>query len=293
MSCSLLEKNDWLDNNLQSATPKVFFGLTAIIGGSLVVYEYMMENTVCKIETDKSLQLMMKMLQITGIFITLLSIIMLVMTFTSNVSFSGTFLKFGVILTLLAAIFVLALVVGIDIEMTKLKCEFNDQLWIPVGVFLVMALLLAYYTFKSDVSIAIPEQEVDWSQVSSNAALIEKIGQQQARKCGLELDEGESLQTFAYYLKKRRQLFENKTNVFSRLWKKDEPLPKDKIPNIIKMNSEMKENLKTISQLQQFNLKKKTPAPNAKKEQGIIDAAVSSVANIFSPSTSATEATAE
>lgn len=239
MSCSLITKEDWLDNNFSSHTSKFIFILMAVLGGVLLYFQIKLQEN-CN-QTDTSLPILFRILQFTSIFILILSLIMLVVAWKTSIDFSGSLLKFGVIIIILTTLLILALTIGISIELNKLNCTMDNYMWIPVGIMVFISIILGYYAFKTQVSFTniSSDKDIRWENVSMNADLIEKIGQTQAKQCNIKLEEGESVASFNNYLKERQDKFKSENNFFTRTFKSPPKLPGDKIPNIIKMNHRM------------------------------------------------------
>lgn len=252
MSCPLILKADWLEySNGSAILSKIVYVALALAGIALFAFELNIEsklNATCS--NSDSLKLMLRILQIIAILLIVLPIIFFFLDYASTgLSFVPPWMvNAGIGFTAIISLIVVILIAAIQIEIGK-KCPgaFPVQIWIPGALVALASFAITIYRWRSTSSIKIPKHNVNWQQVSQNARLIESIGKKQARQCGIKLEQGASVASLQFYLKQRQQEFNNSTNAFSRLFKRPDQLPKDKIPNIIKMYTRFEDDFNSQS----------------------------------------------
>lgn len=267
MSCPLLTQNDWLENRSSSGS-KIVYILIVVIGISLLSFQLFMEKS-CKNIDNKSLKRMFRLLQISSIITIIVPLVLLLVGWNmpqENLSQIDWFSpnrqppRFPIVFVSLVflsllSLLIAGLVTGIQIELSKSSCNspYFKYVWIPVGILIILTIGIGIYRYKSNTRISIPKEQVDWTNVRSNINLLESIGRKQARECGASIPEGGSTVAFKNYLNNRDKEFRQNTNAFTRLFKKPQALPKDRIPNIYKMYHQLEQEINSINLVRGFN----------------------------------------
>lgn len=240
-SCNLIYKDDWLENaNFSSLLTKIVYFVIMALGGGLLYSEISTEVALknCGV-ISSSLSIMLRSLQIISILMIAIPTFFFVLDSISAAKASPSipYVLIGIFIMCILSLVVIGLTAGIQVEISKLKCSytFNLLIWIPVAILSLLTIGLALYRYNSNSSFDIAKQKINWQNIRANAALIEEIGKNQANKCGIVVQEGDSIEAFQHYLEIRAREFRENTNAFSRLLQSPEKLPEDKIPNIVKM----------------------------------------------------------
>ena len=241
-SCQLLTQNDWLENRSSSGS-KMVYVMIIVIGISLLTFQIIIEKSC--LTPSIALSRMHRLLQIASIITIVVPAALLVVDFAgmnnNNVAKFPTVL-ISIVSLASISLLIVGLLAGIEIEHKKCSTvEFPVYAWIPVCLLVLLTISMSVYRYKSNSKISIPKQQIDWSKVKQNAKLIESIGQKQARACGIEIEQGASILALKHYISNRDKEFRSQTNPFTRLFKRPDTLPKDRIPNIIKMYNQLEE----------------------------------------------------
>lgn len=243
MSCSLLKDGDWLDAKSDSDIPiKIMYMLLALLGGIILGYEIYMESQHSSCE-NKALSNMFRILSTLCIVLVIVPIVILA-TFGKTESNSAILIIALGALALIALV-ILALVIAISIEypncntragIASTNVVFPNTIWFPVGALILVTIGTILYKYKTrgDSKINV-YSDIDWANMRANGAIIEELGQYQGDVCKVDIPEGASTAALQNYLTIREEEFYANLNPFTRKFKKPKPLPKGKIPNIVKM----------------------------------------------------------
>lgn len=249
MSCSLLYQNDWLEyeNNL-SWLSKIGAVLMIAVGAALFYYQVKIGNIKTARLRNKNLRgsvntgaldLLLKILLVISALIIALPLFFLFFSFgypTSQPTSKPILFISSAVMVILSLV-TFSVVAAINIELTNIEgASFPIEIWLPTLALVILSSGFLFYRWKSRSNIPLKKQNINWKS-KNNSALVEKIGQKQAKSCGVALKEGESVASLIYYLDRSQQEFNENNGLFGRIFNSNNDAPSDKIPNIIKMNA--------------------------------------------------------
>lgn len=247
MSCSLLSQEDWLEYpNGASMLNKVLLAAIALLGAILFGFEIWLEGQIKQCSPSSTLTGLLRALQIVSILMVVAPVILLIIDYTTINKVSKYSLALpGAALFAALSIALVAIIGSINVQINNLgsSCvEFPNWVWIPVGALAGASVILFIYRYRSRSDVNIPKRVVNWANPVQAEALITLIGEKQGKSCGVNIDADTATQAFAYHYVQKQNEAQGKRGFFGRTFGRKLliELPKDKIPNIVKMVAEMK-----------------------------------------------------
>jgi hypothetical protein len=249
--CYLLKQSDWLEYEQSSSTlVKIVLVTIAVLGIAILAFGIKMDVDVKPYTASPVLTSMFKILYtLCGIMILIpVVLIILDMSVTYNRNSPIPFVMIGLVALSVFSILLLSLVVGIQIEISKIgplsnapgaandnPNLFSNYIWIPVGCLVLLNIGLLVYRFKSSSKLNVMKQRVDWTNPREIEPFLNEIARQQYAQCGLDLgvnvSEDVPILAFANYIEQSK-LHKGK-------FSKGLNLPTDRMPNIPKMELQL------------------------------------------------------
>lgn len=241
-NCSFNLQEDWLESgNQSSAISKIIYFIVLIVGIALLYFEISVEINLAKASKTDSINALFRVIQVFAIVMIIVPIVFFVLDWSStSVSFnaSSSVVLIGLSILALVSLAIIACVATLQllIKNSDPTFEFPNLMWIPVSVLTLITIGLAVYRYKTDSIVSLPRRKIDWTDMRTNRGLIEAIGMQQAAKCGLKLADGDASLALQYYISTNKP---KQSRIASIFGEKKIIIPDDRVPNIIKMSTQL------------------------------------------------------
>lgn len=262
-NCSYLNKDVWIEPENSNIIILIIFGIIAFINFVFFIITFTTTSGIDKDSCPSFFNYNVFIRILSGMIFAVTSFF-LVQNFFMDVNMSKRTPKYLSILAMINLIFSLIITVCIIIMDTKIKeCKNSSRLnhdiiptpilpsktpslpsfalymgvaYIILSIFMVLVTTL--YSNKS--SVIIKNINVDWRDPEEYSGILYKIGQQQFSKCNEEVPSPDMLaNVLNSYIKK---MDSKKSSLFGLIRRKED-IPKNKVPNLVKMTHIIMEKL--------------------------------------------------